>query len=137
MDQAIILRLLFVALLPTVAAACAPGARPGDPGDLRSGLGDGLAMCDVRIESAYGEPIEAGVRAGAREVSLGTLEPHTKIDIVVPCSYGAVTVFRLVVRDERGGDARLGLRSQALHPDRRTVVTMRPEANRGHPEYGR
>lgn len=118
--------------LTSVAGACAPGSGVGSSSDLRSGLDRGEAMCDLRIESAYDEPIEAGVRAGAREVSLGTLEPDESVEIVVPCSYGAVTVFRLVQRDEFSADARLGLRSQALDPQRTTVVTMRPLASRAH-----
>lgn len=118
--------------LTTVAGACAPGAGIGDVGDLRSGVEPEGAMCELRVESAYDESIEAGVRAGAREVSLGTIEPNQSVEIVVPCSYGAVTVFRLVQRDELGGTARLGLRSQALDSQRPTVVTMRPVASRAH-----
>ncbi|NNF14252.1 MAG: hypothetical protein HKN72_13560 [Gemmatimonadetes bacterium] len=137
MDKCTLTRLLLVALMPIVFAACAPGARSVDLGDLRSGADDGTALCDLRIESAYDETIEAGVRAGAQEVSLGSLEPDEDIDIVVPCSYGAVTVFRLVPRDDLGGRTRLGLRSQALNPDRRTIVTMRPEVSRGHLRPGR
>ena len=127
----------LLATLTTVVAACAPGSGIGDVGDLRAGLDPHAAMCEVRVESAYDESIEAGVRAGAREVSLGTLEPDESIEIVVPCSYGAVTVFRLVQRDELGEHARLGLRSQALNTHAPTVVTMRPVANRAHLPPGR
>lgn len=123
--------------LTTVAAACAPGAGVGDVGDLRAGLDPEGALCDLRVESAYDEPIQAGVRAGAREVTLGTLDPNQSIEILVPCFYGAVTVFRLVRHDEFGGDTRLGLRSQALNPQGPTVVTMRPVANRVHLQPGR
>lgn len=130
-------RWALLVTLTTVVGACAPGAGIGDVGDLRSGIDPQDAMCELRVESAYDESIEAGVRAGAREVSLGTLEPDESVEIVVPCAYGAVTVFRLVLRDELGGNARVGLRSQALNPQRQTVVTMRPVANRAQLQPGR
>lgn len=125
-------RLLLLALTTTVASSCAHASTSRDlgPGDLAAGPDDDTAMCDLRVESAYDEPIEAGARAGAREVSLGTIEPDESVEILVPCSYGAVTVFRLVTRDGLGGDTRLGSRTQALDPKRTTVVTVRPEAKR-------
>lgn len=132
MDMRTTSRMILVTLTTTVAASCAPGARTGDLGDLRSGLEPEAAMCDLRVESAYDEPIEAGVRAGAREVSLGTIDPDDGVEILVPCSYGAVTVFRLVSHDDMGDVTRLALRTRALDPQGTTTVVMRPAASRSY-----
>ena len=132
MDMRTTSRMLFVALAATTAVSCAPGARGGDVGDLNAGLQAEAAMCDLRVERAYDEPIDAGVRAGAREVALGTLEPDKGVEILVPCSYGAVTVFRLVAHDDMGEVTRLALRTQALSPQRTTTVVIRPSANRSY-----
>lgn len=125
-------RLALVALATTVASSCAHAAPSHGfgRGDVAGHSEGESAMCDLRVESAYDEPIEAGARAGAQEVSLGTIEPDESVEILVPCSYGAVTVFRLVTRGGLGGDTRLGSRTQALDPRHTTVVTVRPEAKR-------
>ena len=131
-------RMILVATAAFVATSCAHASGEG------AGVGPSAAthvsdaaMCDLRVESAYDVPIQAGVRAGAQEVSLGTLKPHGSVEIRVPCAFGAVTVFRLVERDGLGGGAQLAPRAQALHPDETTTVVVRPVASRSHLRPGR
>lgn len=84
-------------------------------------------MCMVRVESAYDVPVEAGARLGAREIQLGELEPEGVREFGVPCSYQAVTVFRVARADERA-TTRLGSQARALDLDDVTVVTLRPSS---------
>jgi len=123
----------MLALTLSVASACAHA--PGSWGDpdrdarARDGRGDASAMCAVRVESEYDVTIEAGARAGSEQLSLGTLEPDDAIDIGVPCSYRAVTVYRLV-RNGAGAEVQLRPVARALDPVGTTTFTLRPTDTR-------
>lgn len=137
MDAMSLNRLTRLALVTIASSACAHASGSGDAEVTGSRADDARAMCELRVESAYDVPIQAGVRAGAQEVSLGEIDPQESVEILVPCSYGAVTVFRLVERDGPGGAARLASRVQALSPDRTTTVVVRPAVSRGYLRPGR
>lgn len=118
----------LVALSALVATSCTYGRGSGLA--LGPAPADEDSLCTVRVRSAYDQPIEAGVRAGAERLELGTLEPDDEVDVDVPCAFDAVTVFR-VVRNGGSTDAWIGPRSRALDPLRITTFTLRPSVRRG------
>ena len=121
-----IVRTSTLAALAFLTTACAHGM-PWSGGHAHAS-GE-ASLCMVRVENAYDEPIEAGARAGAEEVLLGTVDPDDTLEFGVPCSYRAVTVYRVV--DEGAEGLRLSPRARALDPSRTTTVTLRPPAARG------
>lgn len=117
----------LLGLFVLVTASCAHG------GDLvlgGSGLDEG-PICTVRVTNAYPDPIEAGVRARAERLELGMLDPDDDVEIGVPCSYEAVTVFRIVPSGAGTADAWLGPLSRALDPRGVTTFTLRPPTVQG------
>ena len=86
-------------------------------------------LCEVRVESGYGTPVEARALAGGREIDLGVVEPESAHAFSVPCAHRAVTVYRVVPAGP-SSENHLDARAQALVVDRTTVVTIRPPATR-------
>lgn len=115
---------LRYSLLSTLVALSSACASAGSTHDVAWGPVDG-PMCTVRVESAYDVPVEAGATVGTREIELGELEPDGARQFGVPCSFQAVTVFR-VTRSGEDSVNRLGSRARALAVDEVTVVTLRP-----------
>lgn len=117
-------RAALFALLALMTSACAHGASSGSEFANAWGTTTG-PMCEVRLESAYATPVEAGASAGAKHIELGVVDPHETRDFVVPCAHRAVTVFRVL---RAGGKPvnRIDSQARALDTGRVTVVTLRP-----------
>lgn len=118
----------FLALSVLVATSC---AHRGSDMVLGPAPADEDSLCTVKVKSAYDRPIEAGVRAGAAQLELGTLQPEGEVAVDVPCTFDAVTVFRVVRNGGGAADAWIGPRSRALDPLRVTSFTLRPSVRRG------
>lgn len=111
-----------------VALLALSGCAHASVHDVAWGPVDG-PMCDVRVESDYGAPVEARARAGGLEIDLGVVEPESAHEFAVPCAHRAVTVYR-VVSTGLEAENRLDSRAQALHRDGVTLVTLRPSTRR-------
>ncbi len=121
MSQNNAVRLALVAVVALGASACAFGSGSNVP-DLGWGMVDG-PMCEVRLENGYGTPVELGAIVGGREIALGLVDRGDDQRFEVPCSYQAVTGFRILRRGQRF-ESRVDQRARALVPGGVTVVVL-------------
>lgn len=122
-------RATLLGLFALVTASCALGGR----GHLVLGGPEAEEgpICGVRVTNAYHESVEAGVRARTEWLELGELEPDDDVELGVPCSFGSVTVFRIVRNGSGAPDAWIRPLSRALDPRKITTFTLRPSTVRG------